>query len=282
MASSNTGVPVSLFAPPRITAEEPGNGLVMRSAEPLGDHPVTVIHSLRGHARAAPDHLMVAERHADPAEGWRGYSYGAAVDAADSIGQALLDRGLGPGRPLLILSANSVDHLLMTLGAMTAGVPVAPASAAYSLQSRDHARLRAITGLIRPGAVFADDAGRFGPALDALGSVPAIVSSGTRPGAEPLAALLATAPGAGVKAAFAALGPDAVAKILFTSGSTGTPKGVLNTHRMLAANQQMIRAGVAVPRGGTAGDRRLAAVEPHLRRQPQPEHDACQRRNALR
>ena len=25
------------------------------------------------------------------------------------------------------------------------------------------------------------------------------------------------------------------------SGSTGTPKGVLNTHRMLSANQQMIR-----------------------------------------
>ena len=34
---------------------------------------------------------------------------------------------------------------------------------------------------------------------------------------------------------------NAIAKILFTSGSTGTPKGVLNTHRMLAANQQMIR-----------------------------------------
>ena len=32
-----------------------------------------------------------------------------------------------------------------------------------------------------------------------------------------------------------------MAKILFTSGSTGTPKGVINTHRMLAANQQMMR-----------------------------------------
>ena len=239
--ASNTGVPLPLFAPPRITAEQPGDGLVLRSAEPLGAHPVTVVHSMREHAQTDPDHLLVAERHADPAAGWRGYSYGAAAEAADSIGQALLDRGLGPDRPLLILSANSVDHLLITLGAMTAGVPVAPASAAYSLQSHDHARLRAITELIRPGAVFADAADRFGPALDALGTVPAIVSSGNRPGAEPLAGLLATEPGDEVKAAFAVLGPDTVAKILFTSGSTGTPKGVLNTHRMLAANQQMIR-----------------------------------------
>ena len=44
-----------------------------------------------------------------------------------------------------------------------------------------------------------------------------------------------------MRAAFAAADPDAVAKILFTSGSTGMPKGVLNTHRMLSANQQMIR-----------------------------------------
>jgi len=134
-----------------------------------------------------------------------------------------------------------VDHLLITLGAMTAGIPVAPTSVAYSLQSQDHARIRAIAELIRPGAVFAEDAGRFGRALDALGAMPAIVSSGTRPGAELLADLCATVPGPGVQAAFDGLRPDAVAKILFTSGSTGTPKGVLNTYRMLAANQQMIR-----------------------------------------
>ena len=235
-----TGIPQPLFAVPRVTAATDEDGaLVIRSAEPLAGYPVTVMHSVRAWAEADPGHPMVAER--TPGGGWRTCGYGEAADAADAIGQGLLDRGLGPRRPLLVLSGNSVDHLLVTLGAMTAGVPVAPVSVAYSLQSHDHARIRAIAAMIQPGAVFADDAERFAAALDAVSPVPAIVRTGSRPGAERLADLVATVPGPGVAAARAAVTGDSIAKILFTSGSTGTPKGVLNTHRMLAANQQMIR-----------------------------------------
>jgi feruloyl-CoA synthase len=213
--------------------------LLLRSADPLQDYPGTVVHSVWAWAAADPDYPLAAERGTDG--GWRLCSYGAAVAAAAAIGQALLERGLAHDRPLLVLSGNSIDHLLVTLGAMTAGVPVAPVSVAYSLQSRDHARIRAITELIDPGAVFVEDAERFGSALDALSQVPAIISTGSRAGATRLNELTASTPGQLIASAFAALRADALAKILFTSGSTGTPKGVLNTHRMLAANQQMMR-----------------------------------------
>ena len=79
----------------------------------------------------------------------------------------------------------------------------------------------------------------------------------------------------------AASGRDTVAKILFTSGSTGRAEG-RDQHAADAVRQPGAdphRAGRSWRRA--AGALRLAAVEPHLRRQPQLRPRALQRRHAL-
>jgi feruloyl-CoA synthase len=222
------------LAPARVDVERRADGtLVLRSPLPLGAYARCVGEWLEAWARRAPERVFLAERARDGS--WRRVTYAAALDAARRIGASLLARGLGPERPVAILSDNGVDHALVMLGAMHVGVPVAPVSPAYSLLSRDFAKLRAIFELVEPGLVFVDDAaspGAFAPALAAIGAR-----------ATPIGELLDGSDGPRVTEAFAAIGPDTVAKILFTSGSTGTPKGVTNTQRMLCASQEGLVTG---------------------------------------
>jgi len=62
----------------------------------------------------------------------RRVSYAEALAQARSIAQAFIDYRLSPEHPVAILSDNDIEHLLIGLGAMLAGVPLAPISPAYS------------------------------------------------------------------------------------------------------------------------------------------------------
>ena len=49
------------FAPPRIESERRSDGrLLIRSVEPLADHPISVVHTFRAHSDAHPERLLVA------------------------------------------------------------------------------------------------------------------------------------------------------------------------------------------------------------------------------
>jgi len=205
----------------------------LRSPHVLGPYPDNLTSRLERWAREIPSRVLAAQR--DPAGGWRRVTYADAHARVRRIGAALLERGLSAERPVAILSENSLEHLLLTLAALHVGVPCAPISPAYSLLSKDYAKLRFVFGLATPGLVFAQDEARFAAAIEAAVPKGAEVVFGNR-----FAELESVAASSRVDAAHARTGPDTIAKFLFTSGSTGQPKAVINTQRMLCANQQML------------------------------------------
>ena len=222
----------------------------------LQDYPARLTDRLQHWAEVAPERTLFARRVklANGALGdWKHISFSQAWATARAIAQSLINRGLSAERPVVILSENSLEHAMLALGCMVAGVPFVPTSPPYSLVSQDYDKLKHVLRTTTPGMVFASDA-RYAKAMAATCSQDmelVMVEGSDAPelGGRPVTAfdaLCATVATPAVDAAMAATGPDTIAKFLFTSGSTKMPKAVINTQRMWCANQQQMLQSMPV------------------------------------
>jgi feruloyl-CoA synthase len=224
------------YAPRRLEVERRAGGeLVLTNPTPYATRFQTMTGSLEYWAGVAPDRIWLAER---SGEGWRAVTYAEAAQRVAVLAGGLRELGVVGTRPLLILAMNGVDHALIKYAAMSQGMPAAPVSPQYGLKGANLARLAHAVEVLRPAAVFADDAALFadGLAADCLAGLPVIAAANPRPGDIPLERLFQAAPQA------ATATPDDHAKYLLTSGSTGHPKAVICTHRATAFNAAQIEA----------------------------------------
>ncbi|WP_316177336.1 MULTISPECIES: AMP-binding protein [unclassified Bradyrhizobium] len=220
-----------------------GDGvIVIKSRIPLQAYEPHLAAPLARWAKEAPTRTWLAQR-SGPDRRWRKLSYAEAKRTVDGLTQGLLNLKLD-GRPVAILSGNSIEHALITMAAMQARSPAAPVSPAYSLMSHDHLKLKYLFGLVKPGVVMVQDGPTFEKALKALDLDGVTVIHVARPcegiPSVSFADLAATPVTGEVDASIAQITPDTVGKLLFTSGSTGMPKAVINTQRMMCANAAMM------------------------------------------
>src|SRR5580692_3992535 len=194
----------------------------------------SLIDYLTRAAEMRPTTTFLAER--DASNQWRRLTYAAAARDTAAVATWLIRRGFGPdSAPVMILSENSIEHAVLTLGALRAGVAVVPVSPTYSF-GNDLSRLGYALELAKPALVYAGDGVRYAAALEfAKAAGRRIISGADFP------ELLREADEAAVAARRLLIKDDTIAKILLTSGSTGRPKGVINTHGNIAGSVQMIR-----------------------------------------
>ncbi len=217
----------------------PDGAIVVTPRTPLEPFVANIPAELATWAGRQPDKIYLAERPTSQAD-WVEQTYGGMKRDADAVAQWLLNRRIEPGRAMLILSGNSIAHAAIKYGGMTAHIPVCPVSINYSLMGGDYGRLRHVIDLVRPAVVFAEQAGTYRAALEAVDFGDAVIVTDDpsvlkRP-AVAYSDVLATRVTSAVQRSIGSLDPDAPTAYMLTSGSTSLPKAVIQTQRMITAN----------------------------------------------
>ena len=212
-----------------------GGEMVLTNPTPYSTHFQTMTAPLAHWASEAPDRVWLAER---SGAGWRTVTFAQAHEQVMALAGGLRGLGITGPNPLLILAYNGIDHALIAYAAMSQGMPIAPVSPQYGLKGANPERLARACEVLKPAAVYTDDAALFAEGLGApqLAGLPVIASAHPRPGDLNFAAL-SRGP-----ATEATAQPGDTAKYLLTSGSTGHPKAVICSHANVTLNSAQITA----------------------------------------
>ena len=172
---------------------------------------------VRAHAQEQPDHRALVKDEDV-------LTYGQLDALMDRIAASLQRDGLQCGDVIAICALSSVEYAAVFLGALRAGVVVAPLAPSATPESL-------IGMLVDCGAkkFFMDDS-----VAKALASAPLpkgveVIGLDGGDFALPLQQWLAPN---GVQPKPVAIGPNAPFNIIYSSGTTGTPKGIVQPHKM--------------------------------------------------
>ncbi|WP_395699179.1 class I adenylate-forming enzyme family protein [Aquabacterium sp.] len=182
---------------------------------------------LREHANARPDALALHD-----AQG--SLRYGELDALVDRVAASLQRDGLQPQDVIAICAASSIDYLAVFLGALRAGLAVAPLA-----PSATPAQLAGMVADAGARMLFLDAPVASALAEGAIDLGDEVVSvrldAGTGDGDRPLAQWLLPA---GARPRPVSIDPAWAFNLIYSSGTTGTPKGIVQPHAMRWAHIQ--------------------------------------------
>jgi long-chain acyl-CoA synthetase len=164
-------------------------------------------------AKTAPDRIAVID-------GERQLSYAGLDDLINRVAAAMQANGLKPRDVISICALSSIEYVATFLGALRAGVAVAPL--APSSTPRDFAAMLKDSGA---RILFMDQG--TAAAMGASADVALRVALDDSAWGRPFSAWCA-APGTKPKPV--TIDPDSTFNIIYSSGTTGTPKGIVHSH----------------------------------------------------
>ncbi|HKP59489.1 MAG TPA: class I adenylate-forming enzyme family protein [Polyangiales bacterium] len=182
---------------------------------------------IRYHARIRPTHLAVAHDQ-------RRLSYAELDAEMDRVAASLQRDGLGVGAAIAVAATTSVEYAVVFLGAVRAGVAVAPLAPSSTAES-----LAAMIADCQARRLFLDAGVAASLGSTELG-VPRVALDGSNAGQAWQSWLMPP----GARPAPVTIAPDGPFNIIYSSGTTGVPKGIVQPNKMRWAH---------VRRGGDTG-----------------------------